>query len=81
MGRILKVVNTKKLASHNNMLQIMIIGCISQERRKGQAKEKEHLELSISQKHSTAYSATGVMHFWSPQEVKLLGVLWQVYSL
>lgn len=37
MGRMLKLTNTKELAARNNMLQIVIIACLSWETEKEQA--------------------------------------------
>lgn len=37
MGRMLKLTNTKKLATHDNMLQITIIVCLSWETEEEQA--------------------------------------------
>ena len=40
-GRMLKLTNTKKLATHNNMLQITIRGCLSWETEEEQAGPEE----------------------------------------
>ena len=41
MGRMLKRTNTKKLATHNNTLQIVIIACLSRETEKHQEDQRQ----------------------------------------
>lgn len=41
MGRMLKLTNTKKLATHNNMLQIVIIACLSWEMEKNRQDQRK----------------------------------------
>ena len=78
MGRIFKLINTKKLATHDNIVQVMIIGCLGWEREKEQDQRKLALRSYMFSVPVVKYCPLHhhcVAHLWSLQGCQTLGSL------